>query len=363
MTDMDGIGKLRNYVAHALPSPQVRRGKRHLPRKVSSVILFGRHPNPTTDYYFSARLAAPGMPPYRLVDIREKDLRDLDPDGAFVIVCRYASASVLDWIEASGDRLAGVGLFLDDDIAAGIASRESSIRYKLSLLVNAVLPLRRLNRQLDVVWVSTPRLAQALSHAQPRILPPAPPESLWNFEGPVPPASEKQTVSIAYHATGIHVQEHQFLRPIIADVLSMRPQASFEVFADRRTAHLWHDMAQVIVRKPVPWLDYARQGGTRRIDIMLVPLAPSPVNDCRSSTKRIDVARLGAAGIFSISEAYGDADGSGEFRIPYSPETWRQTIIDLIDHPSRRAAAADATRSIVRQMTANADSGIDLAIR
>jgi hypothetical protein len=298
------------------------------------------------------------MPPYQIADIRQKQFADLNPDGAFVIICRYMSSAALDWIEASADRLAGVGLFLDDDIPAVIASRESTIGYKFSLLTKAILPLRRLNRQLDMVWVSTPRLAQTFGEVDVRLMPPAPPRTLWDIPHSGRQNADHAPILVAYHATGIHVQEHEFLRPVIAQVLSERPNAMFEVFAEGLAAYSWSKLARVTVRKPIPWASYVDEGRSRSIDIMLVPLAASHVNDCRSATKRIDVARTRAAGIFSASHAYGEADDSGEIRIPYDLGTWRQAILDLIDNPSKRASAAQATRSIVERMTADADEGI-----
>ncbi len=40
------------------------------------------------------------MPPHQVHDIRRFDPAGLDPDGAFVVVCRYASKPLLAWIEA-----------------------------------------------------------------------------------------------------------------------------------------------------------------------------------------------------------------------------------------------------------------------
>ncbi|WP_426123874.1 hypothetical protein [Pararhizobium sp. PWRC1-1] len=353
-------GWLRRIFAQALPTPQLRAGATGGPRTaVRRIILIGRHPNPTSDYYFAARLAAPGMPPHQMVDIKSNDFSSLDAEGAFVILCRYASATALKWIEQERSKLAGVGLFLDDDIPGIVTGREAAIGYRLSLLLLGLMPLRRLNRHLDIVWASTPKLADRLKSANARVLPPAPPASLWN--GPHPNASgHEDQLLIAYHATAIHVDEHRFLQPIIKDVLAARPHARFEVFAGKASAYLWQGMDRVVFRQQVSWSDYLAEALTRRIDIMLVPLGSSRVNDCRSATKRIDVARAGAAGIFSISEAYGSADDSGEIRLPLDATVWRNTLITLIDEPAKRRAAAQATRDIVARMSLQAQAGLGL---
>jgi len=352
-------GWLRRISTLALPTPQLRAGATGGPRMpVRRIILLGRHPNPTSDYYFAARLAAPSMPPHQMVDIRSNDFSSLDADGAFIILCRYASATALNWIEQESPKLAGVGLFLDDDIPGIVTGREATIGYRLSLLLLGLMPLRRLNRHLDIVWASTPRLADRLKSADARVLPPAPPASLWNVPHHNISTPEDELL-IAYHATAVHVDEHRFLQPIVKEVLAARPHARFEVFAGKASAHLWQGMERVILRQQVSWSDYLTEALTRRIDIMLVPLGSSRVNDCRSATKRIDVARAGAAGIFSISEAYGSADDSGEIRLPLDATVWRNTLLNLIDEPAKRRVAAQATGHIVARMSLQAQAGLE----
>ncbi|KAA3507659.1 hypothetical protein [Agrobacterium rosae] len=339
---------MRSYFANLLPQPRLRAGGNNAPRKeIKRVILFGRHPNPTADYYFSARLSSAYGSDFHLADIRNVDFKKIDPDGAFVIVCRYASSRVLDWISEHQEKLAGVGLFLDDNIPAIITGEDASIAYRLFLFYRALLPLRRLNRHLDTVWVSTPKLAACLADVEAVILPPSPPENLWRTTRS---SDAGQDILIAYHATSVHYSEHLFLRPVIADVLARRPQAKFEVFAGKMAARIWEGMERTVVRTPTSWSEYVEETIERRIDIMLVPLTPSLVNDCRAPTKRIDVARTGAAGVFSACEAYGFPDGGDEILLPNDPKAWVEAIISLLDRPDLRTETAMATRNLVEAM-------------
>lgn len=350
---------LLSSLARYLPTPRLRSGTTGCARRpVNRIVVFGRHPNPSSDYYLAGRLSAHGMPPYAFVDIRQNSFSGIDADGAFVIICRYASASVLDWIDAESARLAGVGLFLDDDIPAIISGRDAPISYRLSLFALALWPLRRLNRHLDIVWASTPQLADRLACARARVLLPAPPEALWSVS--CPERGPDSTVLIAYHATGVHVEEHRFLEPIVREVVALRPNVVFEVFGSRTVDAIWRDTERVNLRRPVSWTDYLREASSRRIDIMLVPLAPSTVNESRSPTKRIDVARAGAAGIFSISNAYGLPGEDAEVILPYDRRVWRDAILALVDDHDRRSAAAAATVARVAKMTQAAAAGLDI---
>ncbi|MDQ0454167.1 hypothetical protein [Rhizobium paknamense] len=330
-------------------------GKGRPRRPVKRIIVFGRMPNPTFDYYLAARLEAPGMPPFQVCDIRSFRAEDLEAEGSFVLICRYASTAVLRWIESRHANLAGVGLFLDDDIPAVITGDDADLPYRLFLWYRAIFPLRRLNRHLDCLWLSTPRLADAIGEPGAKLLPPAPPERLWrsaSFELSV------DQVVIAYHATGVHVAEHHFLRPIIETVLAARPQARFEVVAGPNAAGIWQGLERCHVLSPTSWTDYLEKMASARVDIFLVPLTPSAVNDCRAPTKRIDAARLNAAGLYSASPSYGFGHDRGEIHLAHEAEDWVRAILALIDNPAERKAVAAATCAEVAAMTALARDGL-----
>lgn len=360
MTDLRE--RLALWIEQKLPRPKLRPGATGRPRgPVKRIIVFGRLPNPTFDYYFAARLDAPGMPPSEAVDIRHGKLADLDPDSAFIIICRYASPDVLTWLDTNADRLSGVGLFVDDDIPAVVTGRDASLRYRFVLCFRALWPLRRLNRHLDIVWASTPHLASTLQAGNVQVLPPAPPKTLWRpraDESDVAASALSGQFLIAYHATGVHLEEHRFLRPIIQEILAQRPHAHFEVFAEGRAASIWEGLARVSVRKPLPWSDYLADANNRTIDVMLVPLHPSRVNDSRAPTKRIDVARYRAAGVFSEGTAYGYSGEDSELRLPYSACVWREAILQLVDDLETCETIAVATRKAALQMTLAADTGL-----
>lgn len=355
--------RLARWIERRLPQPRLREDATGRPRQpVKRIIVFGRIPNPTFDYYLAARLTASDMPPFEVADIRGHETPTLDADGAFVILCRYASPSVLRWIESNAERLSGVGLFLDDDIPAVVTGRDADFLYRLFLCYRALSPLRRLNRHLDIVWASTPHLASRLSEAKAVVLPPAPPEALWSRGRDDLDARDPtdREVLIGYHATGVHLEEHRFVRPIIAEVLRERPLARFEVFADRRARAIWQGLDRVQIREPMPWMEYLADADARQIDIMLVPLAPSHVNDSRAPTKRIDVARYRAAGVFSESVAYGSFRDTEELRMPYVVDAWRQIILQLVDDCELRRRVAIVVREAVLQMTTAADTGLEV---
>lgn len=339
-----------------LPRPRQRAALR-LPRDAARILVVGKFPNPTFDYYFLARLAAPGMPPHECVDFRRFDPSTFDADNVYVIIVRYASKAVTDWIRKNRQTLAGVAVFVDDDMAGLVLGHEASIAYRYRLLSQSLFPLRRLDGVIDELWVSTPVLAERLRYAKPLVLPPAP-EMEAGVAGPI--GATSGSVTIAYHATAIHVEEHRFLVPVIRAVLSARAHARFEVVAEGRTAQLWlaTGLDRLTICQPLPWPDYLRESRRRQIDIMIVPVAPGEVNDCRAETKRIDIARAGAAAVLSDCPAFRPS-GEGEILLAYHPDLWTEQLIELVDDPRLRAETAAATRRQVEKMAARALVGIE----
>lgn len=329
-------------------------------KPISRVIIFGKFPNPTYDYYFAARMVAANMPTFELVDVRDFSPQT-DPFGAFIIIIRYGSLSLSRWIRRNRAVLSGVVVFVDDDIAAAVTSPAAGWRYRYRLMLQSIFPLRFLDGKIDEVWVSTEVLARRLSYTAPRLLTPAPCLEANMIQGRLIPGEESPTTTIAYHATAIHSEEHRFLVPIIASVLQARASVRFEVVATGKSAALWArlDSERVNVIKPLPWDKYLLRQTKKKIDIMVVPVAPSRLNECRADTKRIDVARVGAAAVFSECDAFNPAERD-EIFLPYRRDEWVKCLIELIDDNEMRKATAESTRTRVEKMARQGALGISL---
>jgi hypothetical protein len=297
------------------------------------------------------------MPSFELVDIRNFD-PVTDASDAFIIIVRYASFPLSRWIKRNRERLSGVALFVDDDIAEAITSSEASFRYRYRLLSQSILPIRLLSGLIDEIWVSTETLRQRLSYARPSIMAPAPDGAVLSTRFLSNSNIKSNSITVAYHATAIHSEEHHFLKPVIAAVLTLRPQVHFEVVAIGKSADSWLEMGneRITVKRPLPWDEYLLSQN-RGIDIMVVPVAPGRLNDCRAGTKRIDIARVGAAGLLSDCLAFRPAT-TGEILLPYDQSSWVSHLTHLIDYPTARQNAAMATRNRVQQMAKVAELGI-----
>ena len=346
----------RQLLYSLLPKPRVMAAEmgNRVVGDAKAVLVLSQHPNPSFSYYLEERLKAlKGMPVY-IRSLNGVGLEDIDPDRLFVVVCRYIRSRQLSWLERNAESLSGVGLFVDDDIAAVIAGPEASLQYKLRLFMLGIMPLRRLNPLLQVIWASTEPLVTAISaqSANVVLMPPIPPVERGELK-------ESSQLTMGYHATGVHGREHRFLVAIVETAMRRYERLHFEVFASGRNAAIWRaadiDPSRLRILPELPWVDYLSYSGKAQVDIALVPLLPGRANACRADTKRIDVCRLGAAAIFSDTDVFNRNRQPGELHVKNTREDWLKAIDELVTSSSRRLVAIGATRASLQQMMSRAD--------
>lgn len=336
----------REKLYRALPKPVARRaGDFAGSTGIRRLLVLTKPGNPSFSYYIEDRLRELAVP----AEVRALDatLDDLDPHGTFVILCRYVKPRQLLWLRRHRRALSGIGLFVDDDIAAMVAANDGPLDYRAYLFGMGVLPLPLLNGLLTHLWTSTEPLAKALAQGGPipSILAPRPRREHYRATGIRPAAGD--AVRMVFHATGAHFSEHHFLIPIVADMLARHAHLSFEVIAEGAPIRWWSELAadpeRLRIRVPLCWPDYFRETASKPADIALVPLLPGKTNDRRSDTKRIDVSRLQAAAIYANCDIYRRCAMPGEIFADHRPEAWRMEIDRLATDSFLRQRAREAT--------------------
>lgn len=331
---------------------------------VRRILLLSKPGNPSFSYYLEDRLSELSIP----VEICSLDakLDEFEPRGTFVIICRYVKPRQLLWLRQHHRDLAGIGLFVDDDISSMVVAKDGPLDYRAYLFGMGVLPLFVLNGLLTHLWVSTEALSKAFvgDGLAASVLAPRPGKSQYRSIGV---QSADGLVRMVFHATGAHFSEHQFLMPIVADMLARHAHLSFDVIAEDTPARWWRNLAvdpdRMRIRSPLPWRDYFRETASNPADIALVPLLPGRTNDRRSDTKRIDVSRLQAAAIYSNGEVYRRCAMPDEVFADHKPAAWRQEIDRLANDPLHRQRVREATMAsmtVMREASHVSFPGLDL---
>lgn len=340
-----------------LPKPAARSRAMGARRQATRLLVLTNGRNPTFTYYLEERIAKSPLK----VEVRglSDPLADISPDGLEVVICRYIRLGQLLWLFRNRKKLSGVNLFIDDDLAATVMQKQGSLLYKAYLMAIGIAPLLFLNRLLTGVWASTRVLAAVFAKDSQTnrivVLPPFPPVEA--FTPLVSMEDNGARLVLAFHATGSHDAEHAFLIPIVREVLKRCEKVDFEVVAEGEPAKLWTEAALPVerftLRAKQDWSTYLAETARRRIDILLVPLLNSRVNDARSGTKRFDAVRMGAAAVFSVCPAYVLGADAGEILIANNAQTWIETICCLAEDDNLRRRTRDATVNAVKSLLSN----------
>ena len=308
------------------------------------VIIDG--PNPSFSYYFASRLERQPEVPAHIFNLADTPAH-IEPsvfDGALVVFCRYANTRWLHFLHGIRIHLAGVALFLDDDIPALCRDRTVPLPSRLRLWWKGPSQWPRLTPLLGRIIVSTPMLAERFAEAAPLILPP-----IAGTMDVQPPPDRTGPLRIGYHATTSHLAEHRMLAPILGTVLAAEPDCTMDVIASGRAARLWRGDDRVRILPPRPWPQYRAETAQHGPHILLAPLLPTPANLARAATKRIDAARAGAALLVSEAAIYHPSAEEHALGMlaPLSPAAWEAAILALCREPERRSRLATLNRTHV----------------
>jgi hypothetical protein len=268
--------------------------------------------------------------------LAQEDWRDV-----LVVFCRYVNAAWLKMLRLNRHRVAGVGLFVDDDIEAMVAAPELPLRYRLRLRRLASGRWRHLLPMVDVVWVSTPQLAETWRARPTRWLPPI----ADVVDLTATPAANGATL-VGLHATGSHRADQIWLAPVIQAVLAASRDVTFEVVADGLWALRWRGDPRVRVIPSREWPSYRADTANVARALLLAPLKPTQVNAARAEVKRIDAARCGAALLVSDPVVYqvSQAEAALGMVNPLDPGAWTRAVLLLASDPERRESLVRLNR-------------------
>lgn len=219
--------------------------------------------------------------------------------------------------------------------------------------------VERLLGEADGVIVASPALAARLASHNPRIvvLPNALDERLLGPARPparATPFGERPLV-IGYMGTPTHDDDLRLVLPALRAVCARRAgRVVVELLGGAARPSTWRQMADLPLRtlRPHPtesayplfmqWYSHRVQW-----DIGLAPLLDTPFRRCKSDVKHLDIAAIGAAGIYSRVEAYAGTVRHGEtgLLVENTRAAWEEALERLLaDDDLRSHIATEARR-------------------
>ncbi len=302
----------------------------HGPQRPRRITVLSPGIIPTTDLYFRKNVSRP----YGRVVGHVNTLTVLPSevtlvDKTMIVIVRYAPPRWLRWLNANQARLAGVALFMDDDIPAAAFALELPFLYILKTVWRHTLSRRLLSKVCDEIWVSTPELVRRYAARSPVLIEPEYIPARTPEGGPM---------VYFYHGSWAHRREIRWLVPVVRQVQASFPDAWFEIMGADRVWRLFRGIPRVRVIHPMPWTDYLSYAGSACYQVGLAPCFDTHFNRARSHSKIFDITRLGAAGIYSNCTAYATkvAHGQTGLLCENITEAWVSAIIRLLADRNER---------------------------
>jgi len=314
-------------------STQVEMVVNNIPRSTSLVVIeHGRMPS--TDYFVVPEAARLGLPVTVYNSTRGAvDTSALSP-GALVVFVRYIDWQWAEAVRAAREHLAGVVLFMDDDLLDWNALRGLPLRYAYKIWHLTLRRRRWLEDVRATLWVSNQYLANKYASLRPTVVAAAQVPEITLSRPPV---------RIGYHGTASHGEEVRWLAPIVQRVQEQCDHTFFEIFGRADVNGLYRGIARTAVLHPMSWPNYHAYTSLGGLHIGLAPLLPGRFNAGRSSTKFFDFVRCGAVGIYSDTTPYAGfvRNGVDGILVKNEPDAWVEAILRLVRDSKTRTKMAE----------------------
>ncbi|HEY0183298.1 MAG TPA: glycosyltransferase [Rhodopila sp.] len=275
-------------------------------------------------------------------------------EADIIVTQRFAmrDLAAADRLSAHARRIGATLVFdLDDDLLS--IPRSHADAKTLRPLAKVV---RRMLDVADIVWLSTPGLAERLSDSRPDavVMPNGLDERIWTE--PIQSARD-QPVRILCMGTATHDHDLAMIEPALA---RLKTEYGDRVVIDIIGMTSRNDLAAGLNRIGAPMNARRSYPGfvnwLRSVDppwhIGLAPLLDTTFNLSKSPIKAMDYAALGLAVLASDTPAYRGsiADGPAGQLVPNTPAAWYAALNWLVrNREARRAAAAGSRDAFLAQ--------------
>jgi glycosyltransferase involved in cell wall biosynthesis len=309
-------------------------------------LVLQQGPNPSTDYYVNPRLAATGLPiTYKHLDHDRPRHDDLDA-GTGVVIVRYLNAAWVKALYRYKDRLAPIIYFMDDDLWRPELWKRLPRSYAKKLNTHCRAFIGDIHRLSTEFWFSGTALLDRYPVANGRVVMPCALETDTVRAAPYTPPPKNAPITIFYHGTSVHQDEIRWLRPVVARILERCPAAHFEIVGNHEVNVQYRDLPRTRILHPMSWPNYLSHCRAMDGHIGLAPLLAGSFNASRSYIKAFDIARCGAAGVYSAYGPYKNVvthERNG-LLLDNDPDLWVDAVCELIERPERLTALREEAR-------------------
>ena len=313
---------------------------------LKTIFLLSAGARTTEDLYF-LDTAAPylkkrhGFTVRRIDTLNRRPLQKSAFKDSVVIICRTLPEG---WLQYLFDHRPAKVIYLIDDYFAGAASSlDLPARYR-----QKISRIDSLSRQIidlaDHLVVSSQFLYDYYQKLVEKSL-----TSVWLLRPALhpsaysPPRLISRTAQIAYHGTSSHYKDLERIEQPLLQTLDEEGAQFFSLLGRAIPQSLsMHRSVRTI--RPFKWPIYKRVRKIFKAHIGLSPLFETDFNRGKSIIKFIDIAALGAVGIYSDRAPYNSLveDGLTGLLAEDDPRHWHDCLQRLIKDPNKTLHMAQA---------------------
>lgn len=261
--------------------------------------------------------------------LEQELVRKLKP-GIDIIVTRYIAEEWLEVLFKFRNSVRSITYVMDDDLLAAYQTINLPVGYRTRMRNVALRDWRVMSLICDNYVNTSTTLAAKYSGLKSVLMHPT-----FFDQKALLKADIHTPTTISYHATGGHKNDIDFLAEVIRKILNKHSNVQFKIVLGGYCPEVLKNHPQVHVFKNMTWEEYQAFIRLERSDIGLAPLLKTPYNEAKSIVKLIDIASLGAVGVFSDCESYRCLfeNGDGGFIAPNEPTAWFKILDYMIENP------------------------------
>ncbi len=298
------------------------------------VLLLRRRPSPTEELYLTGPLEE--AVPRPVVDVRDIGRRNWLPSGnrvqvdwrdCHVVVSRYCSPAWMSRLRRGKGVAAGIYYLVDDDLTAALRTPGLPSMYRARISHAAIRTSRAMLDLADRVVCCSPALATRLGCDHADVLAPALIHKLPDLSH----FDRHRDTLVAYHGTASHRRDIKAISSALEDVHSRFHHLHFQFLLGRHLPARLRRLTRTENGAAMDWLDFRKYLGETRAHIALAPLMDTPYNRAKSHVKILDIAAIGAAGVYSNRSPYSEVitHGKDGLLVDDDPSSWAEAISRL----------------------------------
>lgn len=273
--------------------------------------------SPSKDLYFSNPLR-------RMVNIIAETKNTITLTDR-IICFRIPSSAELSYIAESKLDVVSV---IDDSYWAIVRDRHMPLGYRVRILCRLLRNASRL-RNLTTRWVVTSPMLEASHPGSIRIDP------CWNIGDSDGSALNTEGLHLGFLGTRSHLQDLRMILPFIIPFLRDSKIARLSLFLGKHCPKGLSELPNVTNYEPMNWETYRNFLGGINIDISLLPIANTKVNECRSRNKLFEAVYAGGLCLFGEHYTHKDFARKHQLGFSYSPQKLHELIESYLENRCR----------------------------